>query len=58
MEAALDRSDRDGISHQERLEASLDDEQSGDALQHIPIVKQTAGQWRSSALSGLTSLVK
>jgi hypothetical protein len=34
VHAALDRSDGDGIGHQIRLEAGLDDEQSGEALQH------------------------
>lgn len=58
MEAALDRADRDGIGHQIRLEPRLDGEKSGEAFQHIPIVKQTAGQWRSSAIPGLTALVK
>lgn len=34
VSAALDRPDGDGVRHQVRLEAGLDNEQSGDALQH------------------------
>jgi hypothetical protein len=58
MNAALHRANRDGVCHQERFEPRFDGEESGDALQHVPIVKQTAGQWRSSAIPGLTALVK
>jgi hypothetical protein len=58
MDATLDRADGDGIGHQIRLEPRFDGEKSGEAFQHIPIVKQTAGQRRSSAIPGLTALVK
>jgi len=34
MEAALDRADRYGIGHKERLEPRFDREQSGEAFQH------------------------